>query len=99
MGRSGRSSVLWNYFKVESEKNKTAICLLCKLKLSFRSTVSNLKKHLRLKHRGVLPANPGQYPSIYVKTFDDSDPLSVREPESPKSNEDNVPARRSSFRG
>lgn len=105
--KRGRVSELWKYFKIESELNKTAICLLCKLKLSFRSTASNLKKHLRTKHRGILPPIPredasstkGCYSKIkhgrIYKTFD-------TEPNSPKleiCEEGDEQARKSSLRG
>lgn len=45
-----RSSKLWNYFDVMSDDNQVARCTLCDLKLSFRSTNTNLRKHLDRRH-------------------------------------------------
>lgn len=53
-------SEVWNYFEVESEQNKIAVCSLCKLKCSFKTTISNLKKHLKTKHLGIFPVDPRQ---------------------------------------
>lgn len=43
-----KTSELWNFFKpIDSV---FATCNLCKMKLSFKTSTSNLKKHLQSKH-------------------------------------------------
>lgn len=46
-----RSSKLWNFFDVVNNDKQVARCTLCDLKLSFRSTNTNLRKHLSRRHR------------------------------------------------
>lgn len=42
------TSEMWNFFKpVEA---KFAICNMCDTKLSYKTSTSNLKKHLNTKH-------------------------------------------------
>lgn len=49
--RKMKTSNLWNCFKdVGDSVNKVAICKLCKVKLSYKSSTSNLKKYLDRKH-------------------------------------------------
>ncbi|KOB74120.1 Uncharacterized protein OBRU01_02555 [Operophtera brumata] len=55
--KRSRTSEIWSQFTVESEHNKIAVCNLCKQKCSFKTTVSNLKKHIHNKHVGVTPAS------------------------------------------
>lgn len=45
-----RSSKLWNYFEVINNEKQVARCTLCDLKFSFRSTNTNLRKHLVRRH-------------------------------------------------
>lgn len=47
-----RSSTAWDHFL--DIGNDTAQCKICKAKLSFKSTVSNLTKHLKRKHPFVI---------------------------------------------
>lgn len=47
MNRSKTSSV-WRFFEVQDAT--VAICSICKCKLSYKSSISNLKKHLQRKH-------------------------------------------------
>lgn len=49
-----RTSEVWCHFDVISEANKVALCTICKQKLSFKSSVSNLKKHLKVKHFAII---------------------------------------------
>lgn len=44
-----KRSLIWNYFTPE-ENGSTAICKLCRNTLQYRSSISNLKKHLLRKH-------------------------------------------------
>lgn len=48
-----RYSELWNYF-TPIEDDYFATCNMCKRKLSFKTTNSNLKKHLNSNHPTVL---------------------------------------------
>lgn len=41
--------VIWNYFE-RNAGDKIADCMLCDKKLSYRSTSTNLKQHLKIKH-------------------------------------------------
>lgn len=41
-------SCVWNFFDVKD--SCSAVCSICKCKLSYKSSVSNLKKHLQRKH-------------------------------------------------
>ncbi|KAJ8704134.1 hypothetical protein PYW07_013428 [Mythimna separata] len=43
-------SNLWKFFTPIS--NKKAVCLLCKNIFNYRSTITNLRRHLRRKHHG-----------------------------------------------
>ncbi|GBP36437.1 hypothetical protein EVAR_88017_1 [Eumeta japonica] len=45
---SKRTSIVWNYFTAVD--GTTATCDMCSMRLSYKSTVSNLKKHLNRKH-------------------------------------------------
>lgn len=49
--RKIKTSNLWNCFEDSSDSaNKVAICKICKSKLSYKSSTSNLKKHIERKH-------------------------------------------------
>lgn len=53
--RKMKSSNLWNCFEDSGDSvNKVAVCNLCKTKLSYKSSTTNLKKHLERKHPTVL---------------------------------------------
>ncbi|XP_053616407.1 uncharacterized protein LOC128678692 isoform X2 [Plodia interpunctella] len=43
-------SSIWNYYKKLDLIEKLAMCLVCKKQLSYKSSTSNLKKHLNRKH-------------------------------------------------
>ncbi|XP_072376816.1 uncharacterized protein [Diabrotica undecimpunctata] len=45
-----KRSQIWNYFTRKKPGEYVATCNLCKKELGFRSTTSNLKKHLDRKH-------------------------------------------------
>ncbi|XP_021198030.3 uncharacterized protein LOC110381920 [Helicoverpa armigera] len=54
-GRSKRMvSKNWEYFKILDPQMKIARCMLCRTKLSYAATVSNLKRHLFRKHKDVV---------------------------------------------
>lgn len=46
-----RSSVAWNFFV--DKGNDKAECTICKASLSYKSTISNLIKHLKKKHKDI----------------------------------------------
>lgn len=51
-----KSSELWQFF--EADASFYAKCNICKTKISYRTTISNLKKHMKSKHPTVaLPDN------------------------------------------
>lgn len=43
-------SEVWRKFTIISRANYTAKCNICGAKLSFKTTISNLKKHMTRKH-------------------------------------------------
>lgn len=43
-------SVVWDHFTVIDRKNQIATCNVCERRLSYRTTVTNLKKHVIRKH-------------------------------------------------
>lgn len=45
-----RSSPVWNFFSIANATTYTAKCNLCKSIMSYKTSVSNLKKHLLRKH-------------------------------------------------
>lgn len=55
--KRARTSEVWTHFTIESEENKIAVCTICQQKCSYKTTVSNLKKHIQSKHIGVTPAS------------------------------------------
>ncbi|VVC96853.1 unnamed protein product [Leptidea sinapis] len=44
-----RSSPIWQYFE-RIGTDKKALCCLCNKSLSYKTTIANLKSHLKLKH-------------------------------------------------
>uniref|UniRef100_A0A6P7G7N8 Uncharacterized protein LOC114338666 n=1 Tax=Diabrotica virgifera virgifera TaxID=50390 RepID=A0A6P7G7N8_DIAVI len=48
-----KRSQIWNYFTRKKPGEYVATCNLCKKELGFRSTTSNLKKHLDRKHPNI----------------------------------------------
>ncbi|CAG4936836.1 unnamed protein product [Parnassius apollo] len=50
--RLGQPSKAWHFFKSLSRTRKIAMCLVCKKRLSYATSVSNLKRHLHRKHPG-----------------------------------------------
>lgn len=53
-----KTSQLWKYFEPENENY--AICNMCKLRLSYKTSISNLKKHLKTKHPTVTILTPAE---------------------------------------
>lgn len=54
------SSKLWTYFRIVSSAQSVAACSICGALLSFRSTTSNLRKHIIRKHGHLdVKSNPG----------------------------------------
>lgn len=47
---SRKTSSIWNPFSQKSKSDTVAICNTCKQELSYKSTYSNLKKHIQRKH-------------------------------------------------
>ncbi|KAL0852688.1 hypothetical protein ABMA27_012526 [Loxostege sticticalis] len=50
-------NVAWEYFEIHDEEEKLAVCTLCKEQFSYRTTSSNLAKHLRRKHYSEIEDN------------------------------------------
>lgn len=48
--KSNVKSLIWNFFNEIPNSDRLAVCTLCKHKLSFKSTSSNLKKHMIKSH-------------------------------------------------
>lgn len=46
------TSTIWNNFTAVDRQRRVASCDLCGAMLSYRSTVSNMRKHLMRKHGG-----------------------------------------------
>ncbi|KAL1491422.1 hypothetical protein ABEB36_012023 [Hypothenemus hampei] len=49
-----RRSKMWNYFRVVNENRSMARCKFCLSVMSYRTTVSNLRKHLYKKHPDIV---------------------------------------------
>lgn len=54
----GKKSILWNFFTPKNDI--LASCNLCKQTLSYKSSISNLKTHLRRKHPTIKISNENQ---------------------------------------
>lgn len=48
--KNRRSSTIWNTFTIRDSFKSIASCNICGMRLSYKSTVSNLRNHLRRKH-------------------------------------------------
>ncbi|XP_063390860.1 uncharacterized protein LOC134676403 [Cydia fagiglandana] len=48
--RLRKTSVAWNYFTLVDDEKRIAACNTCDSHMSFRSSISNLMKHLKRKH-------------------------------------------------
>ncbi|XP_046686717.1 zinc finger BED domain-containing protein 4-like [Homalodisca vitripennis] len=59
MNRKQKTSYLWSYFTTTDPVSKIARCDLCGQLASFKTTVSNLRKHLERKHTTVALPPPG----------------------------------------
>ncbi|XP_066159213.1 uncharacterized protein [Euwallacea fornicatus] len=79
---SRRTSVLWNFFNPDEGDKQMALCRICGILLSYKSTVTNLKKHMVRKHPQV-SITTGAIEDDYEE---DQQPASNDEEES---NEDN----------
>lgn len=58
--KRARTSEVWTHFTVDSEENKIAICKICQQKCSFKTTISNLNKHMKSKHVAVISSSPSK---------------------------------------
>lgn len=47
---SKKTSFVWNFFHIKDNEKQMAECDLCRTLLCFKSSVTNLKKHLQRKH-------------------------------------------------
>lgn len=47
------TALIWNYFEIGDLAAKKAVCKYCKNSFSYKTTVTNLKLHLKKKHIGV----------------------------------------------
>ena len=47
---SKKTSIIWNFFHINDNKKQLAKCDLCHVVLCFKSSITNLKKHLQRKH-------------------------------------------------
>lgn len=48
--KRNKSSVLWEFFSTIEGDSNFAKCKTCKQKLSYKTSTSNLKKHMTKKH-------------------------------------------------
>lgn len=53
MASKRKTSEVWNFFTEKSKSDKIAVCNICKLECSYKSTSNNLKKHIERRHIGV----------------------------------------------
>ncbi|XP_061725761.1 uncharacterized protein LOC133531514 [Cydia pomonella] len=61
--RLRKTSVAWNYFTLVDDEKRIAACNTCDSHMSFRSSISNLMKHLKRKH--------GDIGTVETKMFED----------------------------
>lgn len=52
-----KRSNVWNFFESVDNESRLAKCNLCKLKFSYKTSTSNLKKHIKNKH-AIVPHKP-----------------------------------------
>lgn len=54
-----RTSAMWNFFTILDAQKQSAKCNLCKQVLSYKSSVTNLKRHILSRHPtvNILPNN------------------------------------------
>jgi len=63
-----RTSGIWSYFSVIDQTNKISKCDICLKRYSFKSTLTNLKKHLAGVHAIKMSSNSSTvstYPWIF----------------------------------
>lgn len=82
----GKKSILWNFFTPKNEI--LASCNLCKQTLSYKSTISNLKMHLRKKHPTIKISNENQTEEIQSQI---PNPHSTVDTELPDENNETEP--------
>lgn len=58
-----KMSALWRVFTITDKVNKMAICGFCGHHLSYKSSITNLKKHLERKHPDMHVSAPSQKPA------------------------------------
>lgn len=64
-----RTSGIWSYFSVIDQTNKISKCDICLKRYSFKSTLTNLKKHLAGVHAIKMSSNSSTvstYPWIFL---------------------------------
>jgi hypothetical protein len=48
--RSSEFLPVWDFFEKSTDGSKTAVCNFCRRQFSFKTTITNLKTHLKQKH-------------------------------------------------
>ncbi|RVE46103.1 hypothetical protein evm_009267 [Chilo suppressalis] len=71
-----RTSVVWKHYEVPDREERTAECKYCKETLSYKSGISNLKKHLLRKHDSVFK-NDSDDEAVMSETYLEDDEESV----------------------
>ena len=65
-----RNLPIWNYFDPNNIGDKLADCRLCKKTLSYKTTITNLKQHLKQKHLSSYNEFLQQGESVMVESFE-----------------------------
>lgn len=71
---SKKTSFVWNFFHIKDNEKQMAECELCRTLLCFKSSVSNLKKHLLRKHPTVTLNVPEKSNTTISKSVSSSEP-------------------------
>ncbi|CAL1298263.1 unnamed protein product [Larinioides sclopetarius] len=62
-----RRAIVWKYYTVLNDNY--AVCKICRNKLSYKTTISNLTKHIMKKHRQFDPKHPPRLPDLPLLTI------------------------------
>ncbi|CAB0019754.1 unnamed protein product, partial [Nesidiocoris tenuis] len=72
-GTLKKSSPLWSFFTVIDNEKKVARCDLCRSECSFKTTISNLRKHLKSRHPTVKYSTAEKRPLVAHTDPDEED--------------------------
>lgn len=72
-----KTSPMWRYFSQDKNKPYTAVCDICKTSLSYKSTITCLKRHMNRRHPTVILCGAEQVAEAYPLTQNRRDYTSV----------------------